>query len=169
MRSIAREAGVDQKLVGYFFGSKQQLFLAAAAPQLPANVSEVLPDVLSGSRRTIGARIAKLAVALLENPWSRDQLVGAVRAAASEPEAARMLRNMRERLVAEFGPVIAEVVGPEDIELRIALVNAQFLGVVMARYVIGIEPLASLSPERLEALLGPIVQRLVTGRLEPRQ
>src|SRR2546423_10810968 len=86
MRSIAREAGVDQKLVGYFFGSKQQLFLAAAAPQLPANVSEVLPDVLSGSRRTIGARIAKLAVALLENPGSRDQLVGAVRAAASEPE-----------------------------------------------------------------------------------
>jgi hypothetical protein len=51
MRSIAREAGVDLKLVGYFFGSKQQLFLAAAAPRLPANVGQALPKVLSGSRR----------------------------------------------------------------------------------------------------------------------
>jgi AcrR family transcriptional regulator len=168
MRSIAREAGVDQKLVGYFFGSKQQLFLAVAAPRLPANVGELLSQVLRGSRRTLGARIAKISVGLLENPSSRAQLVGAVRAGATEPEAARMLREMRGRLVSDFGPLIAETIGEEDLELRIAMVNTQFLGVIMARYVIGIEPLASLSAPELESLLGPIVQRLLTGPLGPR-
>jgi AcrR family transcriptional regulator len=168
MRSIAREAGVDQKLVGYFFGSKQQLFLAVAAPRLPANVGELLSQALRGSRRTLGARIAKISVGLLENPSSRAQLVGAVRAAATEPEAARMVREMRGRLVSDFGPLIAETIGEEDLELRIAMVNTQFLGVIMARYVIGIEPLASLRAADLEALLGPIVQRLLTGPLGPR-
>jgi AcrR family transcriptional regulator len=168
MRSIAREAGVDQKLVGYFFGSKQQLFLAVAAPRLPANVGELLSQALRGSRRTLGARIAKISVGLLENPSSRAQLVGAVRAAATEPEAARMVREMRGRLVSDFGPLIAETIGEEDLELRIAMVNTQFLGVIMARYVIEIEPLASLRAAELEALLGPIVQRLLTGPLGPR-
>jgi AcrR family transcriptional regulator len=163
VRSIAREAEVDQKLVSYFFGSKQQLFMAAVAPALPSNLNEMLPQLLAGGRRTLGHRIAGLMAGLLENPASRDQFVGAVRAAASEPEAARMLRDMRERLVLDFGPTVAETIGDEDVALRIAMVNVQALGLIMAREVVGIEPLRSLSSEELVAVLAPIVQRLLTG------
>ena len=41
LRGIAAEAGVDQKLIAHFFGSKQQLFVAAVG--LPFNPGEVLP------------------------------------------------------------------------------------------------------------------------------
>jgi hypothetical protein len=125
----------------------------------------MLPEVLTGSRRGLGARIARLAIGILENPETRDPLVGAVRAAATEPEAARMVRGLREQLVTEFGPLVAEVLGDDNLELRIAMVNTQFIGLVMARYVIQIEPLASLSAAELETLLGPILQRLLTGPL----
>jgi AcrR family transcriptional regulator len=163
MRSIAEEAGVDQRLVAYFFGSKQQLFVAAVELQLPSDIAEAVPDVFSGSRRTLGHRLARRMVAMLEDPRTRDQIVGAVRAAASEPEAARMLRDLRHRVLHELGTPIAEVLGDDQIELRIALVNTQFLGLVMARHIVCVEPLPSLDSEQLIALLGPILQRLLTG------
>jgi AcrR family transcriptional regulator len=163
MRSIADEAGVDQKLVAYFFGSKQQLFMAAVELQLPADIVQALPDVFSGSRKTLGARLARRMVELLENPSSRDQIVGTVRAATSEPEAARMLRELRERFLHEFRSPITEAIGEDDIEIRVALVNAQFLGLVMARHIVGAEPLPSLTPDQLVAMLGPALQRYLTG------
>jgi AcrR family transcriptional regulator len=168
MRSIADEAGVDQRLVAYFFGSKQKLFMAAVELELPRDIAEAIPDVFSGSRRTLGHRLARRMVALLEDPMTRDQIVGAVRAAASEPEAARMLRELRERVLHELGTPIAEALGDDEIELRIALVNSQFLGLVMARHIVGAEPLPSLDSERLVALLGPVLQRLLTGPIAGR-
>lgn len=167
VRSVAREAGVDQKLVTYFYGSKQQLFMAAVAPKLPPNVSEILPKVLSGSRRTVGRRVAGFMVEMLENPETRDQLVGAIKAAASEPHAAQMLRDIRTQLVHEFGPAIAQVIGEDNIPLRVAMVNTQFIGLVWAREIVGVEPLRSMAPEELVAALAPIVQRLLTGPIAP--
>lgn len=49
-------------------------------------------------------------------------------------------------------------------DLRATLVGSQIVGVVMARYVVAVEPLASLDPERLIAALGPNLQRYLVGR-----
>ena len=48
-------------------------------------------------------------------------------------------------------------------EARGSLVASQLIGVVMARYVLRLEPLASASPEELVAAIGPTVQRYLTG------
>ena len=53
LRSIAAEAQVDQKLVGYFFGSKQALFVAAT--ELPFDPGAAIQHVLGGMA-TRGAR-----------------------------------------------------------------------------------------------------------------
>jgi len=45
-------------------------------------------------------------------------------------------------------------------------VAGQLIGVVMARYVLKVEPLASASPEWLVAAIGPTVQRYLTGDVE---
>jgi hypothetical protein len=42
-------------------------------------------------------------------------------------------------------------------------VASQLIGLVMARYVLRVEPLASASPESLVAAIGPTVQRYLTG------
>ena len=160
MRGIAAEAGVDQALVAHFFGAKQQLFVEVV--RLPFEPSELLPLLLEGDRETLGERLAGFVASVLESPEGRARVLGIVRAAASEPEAARMLR---EFLRGELLAPLAQQLGVEDAELRVTLAGSQIVGMVMARHVIEVEPLAALSSGELAALLAPTLQRYLVGEL----
>ena len=160
MRGIAAEAGVDQALVAHFFGAKQQLFVEVV--RLPFEPSELLPLLLEGDRETLGERLAGFVASVLESPEGRARVLGIVRAAASEPEAARMLR---EFLRGELLAPLARQLGVEDAELRVTLAGSQIVGMVMARHVIEVEPLAALSSGELAALLAPTLQRYLVGEL----
>ena len=52
--------------------------------------------------------------------------------------------------------------GPID-PLRVQAAAAQMVGIVILRYVVRIEPLASASDEELVALVAPTVQRHLVG------
>jgi AcrR family transcriptional regulator len=160
LRAIAADAGVDQKLIAYFFGSKQQLFIAAVG--LPLNPAEVLPEILAGDSATLGERLEALLVEVLSRPALHERLTGVIRAAASEPEVARMMREFLSKEV--FVPV-ARTLGNEDAAFRLNLIGTQIVGLMMARYVIEIEPLASLPPERVAAAVAPTLQRYLVGQL----
>jgi AcrR family transcriptional regulator len=160
LRAIARDAGVDPSLVAHFFGSKQRLFVEVV--ELPFDPAEVLPEILLGERATVGMRLAGFFVRLLENPEARARVIGVVRAAASEPEAARLVREL---LMREVWAPAAALLGVEDAELRVNLVGSQAVGLVMARYVVAAEPLASLPPEKLAAAIGPTLQRYLVEPL----
>ena len=43
------------------------------------------------------------------------------------------------------------------------LVASQVIGLILARYVVRIEPIASLDTERLVAIYAPTIQRYLTG------
>jgi AcrR family transcriptional regulator len=160
IRAIAEKAGVDPALVVHFFGSKQQLFLAVI--DLPFAPEEVLPSILAGDREGVGERFARFIVGVLEDENARSVVTGMVRAAASEPEAARMLRELISRRV--FAAITASL-GTEDAELRATLVGSQVVGLVVARYIVAVEPLASLDPDRLVAAVAPNFQRYLVGSL----
>jgi AcrR family transcriptional regulator len=160
LRGIAAEAGVDQKLIAHFFGSKQQLFVLAVG--LPFNPGEVLPAILAGNPDSIGERLAALLVEVLEQPELHQRLTGVVRAAASEPEVARMLREFLTREL--FGPA-AEMLGTEDGPFRANLVGAQIVGLVMARYVVAIEPLATMPARAVATAIAPTLERYLLGPL----
>ena len=53
IRGVARAAGVDPALVHHYFGSKDDLFLAAL--EVPIDPREVLPTLLEGDLETGGA------------------------------------------------------------------------------------------------------------------
>ena len=161
IRAIAGEAGVDPALVVHFFGSKQQLFVSVM--DLPFAPEEVLPKILAGDRDSVGERFARFIVGVLEDPAARTVLTGMVRAAASEPEAARMLRELISRRV--FAAIAASL-GVDDAELRANLVGSQVVGLVVARYIVAVEPLASLDPDQLVAAIGPNLQRYLVGDLD---
>jgi AcrR family transcriptional regulator len=161
IRAIAEDAGVDPALVLHFFGSKQRLFLSVMA--LPFDPEEVMAEILAGGRSEAGVRLAGFAVQTLENARSRRVLTGILRAAASEPQAARIVREQfAERIVG----AITEGLGVADARLRASLISSQMVGLIMARYVIRVEPLASLGPEELIAALAPNLQRYLTGQLD---
>lgn len=161
MRSVAMEAGVDQKLVAYFFVSKQQLFIAAT--ELPVNQAEALPAVLAVGAEGTGERLAAHVVGILEDRSTRGQMTGLVRAAASEPQAAQMVRDL---LTDGILVPVANSLAVDRPALRVALVSSQIVGLLMARYIIGIEPLASLPAEEVQALLAPTFQRYLVGELK---
>jgi AcrR family transcriptional regulator len=161
VRAIAAEAGVDPALVHHYFGSKQRLFLAAM--EFPIDPAVVLPRVLAeGPRATLGERFVAFVVALWDRPDVRPLLTGVVRSATTDPVAAGMAR----RFLAE-GPflALASATDRPDASLRAALAGSQMIGLAIARYVVGVEPLASLAPEGVARLVGPAVQRYLDGDL----
>lgn len=158
--AIASDAGVDAALVSHFFGSKQRLFVEVV--ELPFEPETVIPAMLTGDRETVGLRLARFALALLENPDARDRMLGLVRAAASEPEAGAMVRDLLTSRV--FEP-IAEALEVDDAQLRANLVGSQTVGLVMARCVVAVEPLASLPADVVVAAIAPTFQRYLTGPL----
>jgi AcrR family transcriptional regulator len=162
VRAIAREARVDPALVLHYFGSKEDAFLSAV--ELPFEPEAVLPEILAGERSLLGERFAAFVTRTLEDDVARERVLAIVRAAASEPAAARVLRGLIERRIRD---PIARGLGTEDAELRTSLVGSQVVGLVMARYVVGVEPLASMAPERVAAALAPTLQRYLVGPLDP--
>ena len=158
LRGIAKDAGVDPALITHFFGSKQALF--SEVVELPVDPAD-LAALVVGDPAQLGERVARFLVTLLESE-GRQRLVGLVRAAATEPEAARAVRDLISRRV--FAPMSQALELPDG-ELRSALVGSQVVGLVMARYVVQVEPLASLDLERLVAAIAPTLQRYLTEPL----
>ena len=163
IRGIAAAAGVDPALVHHYFGSKDKLFLAAI--EAPADPAELLPEVLAAGRGRARRRGRPHAAAGLGRADASGRAAPCVRSAVGNEWTAKLLR---EFLVTQ---VLRRVVGtlelpPAEREARGALVASQLIGLVMARYVLKVEPLASASPESLVAAIGPTVQRYLTGDVE---
>ena len=160
IRSVAAEAGVDPSLVIHYFGSKHQLFLAAV--ELPFDVADLVERLQDGPREQVGDRVVRFALDVLADPSAQARWTGMIRAAASDPDAARILREVISERI--FGP-LAEALGSPDARLRANLASSQMIGLVMARYVIAIEPLASADPETLASALAPTLQRYLVDPL----
>jgi len=160
LRSVAADARVDPTLVSHFYGTKQELFVAVVG--LPFDPAAVLPRLLGGDRSAVGERLARFILGLLETEEGRRRVTGLIRSAASEPEAARLVREIVTRDV--FTPIV-ESLGVDDAPLRASLVGAQVVGLVMARHVVAVEPLASTDADTLARAIGPNLQRLLTEPL----
>ena len=96
IRGIATEAGVDPALVHHYFGSKDQLLVAAL--QLPFSPREALPQILDGDIDGLGERLVRRFLEI----WGSDQvaggaLVGLIRSSATHEDAARMVREFFSR------------------------------------------------------------------------
>ncbi len=160
IRGVAAAAGVDPALVHHYFGTKQRLFVAAM--ELPVDLDAVVPGLLAGPPDELGYRIARFVLELWGAPGTRPLMLGVVRSAASDPVAAGLLRG----ILAE-GPfaAIARATDRPDADLRATLVGSQIVGLAMARYVVGAEPLASAPDEVVARAVGPTIQRYLTGEL----
>lgn len=162
MRAVARAAGVDQKLVSHWFGSKDELFAAAVEiPFDPAQVVALLDEV---PRDRLGERLAGFFVGVLTDPLAGGRAAAIVRSAATSPGAATVLR---ETMVQRLLVPVAQHIGADEPELRAELVASQVVGLVVLRRVVGVEPLTSLPGPRLAAVLAPTVQRYLTDPLPP--
>ncbi|HEV2342489.1 MAG TPA: TetR family transcriptional regulator [Actinocrinis sp.] len=158
MRAIARSADVNAALLHHYFGTKDQLFLAAL--DFPLQPRDLVAQVVGGGRDLVGERLVRFALALLENPAARERVLAVVRAAATNEQMARLMRGFMEREVVV--PIAAALALPRP-DLRVELAMTQMVGLIMGRYVIGVEPLASAPVDELVPLLAPTLQRYLAG------
>ena len=160
IRSIAAEAGVDPALVIHHFGSKQRLFVESV--QLPFPPEQLIAQLASGPRSQVGERVIRFVLSVLADQDARARWLGLIRAAVTEPEATRALREIVATRI--FRP-LAEQLGMDDAPLRASLAGSQIIGLVMARHIVLVEPIASLDEERLVEALAPTLQRYLVGPL----
>lgn len=159
MRSIAADAGVDVALVSYYFGSKRALF--GAAMQLVTNPAQVVAEALPGDLDTLPERLLRRLVQTWDDPKAGAPLRALVSGIGQDPAAAKLFREVIEREI--IAPIAQRLGGGRDAELRAARLAVPMAGLVYARYVLRLEPLASLPPDDVVSLLAPVVGRALSA------
>jgi AcrR family transcriptional regulator len=158
MRDVALDAGVDAALVHYYFGSKDGLFVAAM--RLPFTPASVIGPLVADGVDGLGERM----VARLLGVWdeNRAALLALVQGATGHPGAAAAVREFISR---EIVGRVEGAVTADRAALRATLVASQIMGLLAARYIAQVEPLASLPAEEVVPLVGPTLQRYLDGPL----
>lgn len=158
-RAIAKEAGVDAALIHHYFGSKEGLFQAVLNAAIRPEQLEAL--VVSESPEDWGRQLVRAADKVWTSP-AAPALKAVVRRVLVGHEG--MLREFVTRSL--LNRFLSHIKGPEpERRLRASLIGSQMAGLVIARHIVGIEPLASLSTDEVADLIGPVLQHYITGSL----
>ncbi|MFB9661727.1 TetR family transcriptional regulator [Glycomyces mayteni] len=159
MRRIAGEAGVDPSLIHHYFGSKDDLFMAAI--EIPFDPAPEVAAVLeSGEVEDAGERLMTAFVAIWEGPH-HEKLLAVLRSSLSKPAMSFVLKQLFEhRIVKTIERTLGDRV--DHIPVRASFIASQVFGLVVARYILKLEPVASLGPEQLAETIGPTIDRYLT-------
>jgi AcrR family transcriptional regulator len=150
LRAIAEAAGVDVALISYFFGSKKGVF--GAVLELTANPAELLAEQLDGDLNALPYNVLRTAVSVWDRAETGRPLVALIRSAAQDEALATVVREVISR---EMIDKIAARLGGRDARRRAGLFGAQMVGLIYARYIIRVEPVASMTADELVRLYGP--------------
>jgi len=159
IRAVAGDAGVDAALVHHYFGSKDDLFLAAL--ELPLDPRQVLLPAVAEGIDGVAERLLRAFLSAWDDPELQPRLVAVVRG-VMDPAGSKLITE-------GFLPVVLQPVGQalgvDRPELRMPLVASQVFGLILMRYVLRVEPLASLPPDQLVATYAPTIQRYLADPL----
>jgi AcrR family transcriptional regulator len=160
LQGVARAAGVDTKLVRYYFTSKEALLEACL----------VAPDeLIAGVRALAGVPIGQRGEAIV-----RTHL-----AAWANPAAARVMRTSlliagheqiamaRVRAIFADGLIPAATVGlpPDEVPTRGGLITSQLLGLALARFIYAIDQTTGIADDEIVRAVGATIQRYLNGPL----
>ena len=159
LREIASGAGVDVALVSYYFGSKQGVFFASM--ELPRNPVNTLTAALEGDRSQLARRLLTELIETWDDPETGPSFKAMLLAANSDVAIRRAFREaIGHELIEMLGKSLK---GPKAKE-RAAGFAAAFVGVIFSRYLLEVEPMASLPPKAVIDTLSPALQILIDGR-----
>lgn len=150
LRAVAADVGVDPALVIRYFGSKQDLFAAAAEFTLDLpDLTQVDPD-----------RVAETLLPRFFAVWEDDTtFVALLRAAMTSSTAADTMRTV---FATQVAPALMAV-APDHAEKRAGLLGAFVIGLATTRYVLANPAVANLSHAELISWAAPVVRHLLMG------
>ena len=159
IRAVAATAGVDPALVHHYFGSKDDLFVAAL--RIPVDPREVLAPVVAAGPDGAGERLLRTFLGVWDDPEVQPALVALVRSIMSD-DTGGLVRDAFIPVV--IGPVLASLVADRP-EARIPLVVSQMVGLIVTRYVVAIPQMVAMPADDVVARVAPTLQHYLTGDL----
>ena len=157
IRAVAAAAGIDPSMVIRYFGSKAGLFAAASTTHLQ------VPDLLPVPPAERGEFMVRHFVERWESDAGADALAFLLRTAVTNDAVADQLQTTFNELIVT--PIAA--LGGADADRRAPLVGTQLLGLVLCRYVLRLEPLASADADAVIADVAPAVQLQLDAATAP--
>lgn len=164
IKSVAAAAGVAPAVVRSLYENKDRLFTAAM--RLPFDPADAVPDLLAPGLSGMGDRVVRLTLTLVADEAVRRDLVRLLRSDAAagatvDGSTVDQLRAVSEFLSATVVDRVVAAVGVPDARLRVSVISSYLMGIVTARYVMKLEPLASATDEEIVAMVGPAIQALL--------
>ncbi len=105
-------------------------------------------------------RLLRRFLLLCESPRTQRRVLGLVQASVSDQAAGRRFYALVNRAVLH---PLARVLKVESSAVRLELVGSQLVGLAMLRYVLRVEPIASLDIDELVRLMAPSLRHSLTG------
>jgi AcrR family transcriptional regulator len=157
---VAASAGVDSALVHHYFGTKEKLF--AAAVHIPIDPMDVIGPLRDVPVEELGHRLPSMLLPLWDSEIGAG-FIATLRSMLAGSEVNLFRTFIQDVIAVEVGTRVDNPPGSGII--RIQYVASQLVGVVMARYILELEPFASLPAEQIAATIAPNLQRYLTGEL----
>ncbi|MEO7352621.1 MAG: hypothetical protein ABIR34_05585 [Marmoricola sp.] len=105
-------------------------------------------------------RLLRRFLLLCESPRTQQRALALVRGSVSNARAGRAFYALVNRVV--LNPV-ARSMGVKSSAVRLELVSSQLIGLAMIRYVLKVEPVASLEIDELVRLMAPPLRQALTA------
>jgi AcrR family transcriptional regulator len=160
IRAIASDAGVDAALVHHYFGTKTQLF--AAAIHIPIDPMTVIGPLREIPVDRIGYVLPSILLPLWESELGKG-FIATLRSILAGNDASLIRSFLQDVIAVEVGSRVDSPPGTGRI--RVQYVASQLVGVVMARYILELDPFRSLPVEQIAETIAPNLQRYLTGDL----
>jgi AcrR family transcriptional regulator len=160
IRAIAAAAGVDSALVHHYFGTKEKLF--AAAIEIPIDPMMVLGPLRATPIDELGHTLPSILLPLWDSAMGAS-LLATMRSLLAGDDVSLVRSFLQDVVTAEVAVRVDDP--PGSGRVRVQFVASQLVGVVMARYVIQLEPFASLPAQHIADVIAPNLQRYLTGDL----
>jgi len=158
LKTVAATAGVAPDVIKRYYNSRDDMM--AAALKLPFDPFLAVPQLLAPGVAGVGERVVRFSLDVLSDEAMREDLFTLLRAGAATGKAGVAVRTLLEESIDR----VAKGLGVPDARIRVELVTSLMLGVGINRYVLGIEPIASLPRDELVAMLAPVVQNWLDPR-----
>ncbi len=160
IRAIAAAADVDPALVHHYYGTKTQLF--AAAIHIPIDPMQIITRLQQIPVEDIGYTLPSLLLPLWDSEMGKG-LLATMRSILGGNDTSLIRSFLQEIIAKEVGSRVDNPPGSGPI--RVQFVASQLVGVLMARYILELEPFKSLPVDQIAETIAPNLQRYLTGDL----
>jgi AcrR family transcriptional regulator len=173
LKAVASAAGIAPDVLASLYRNREELLRAAL--QLPFDPTTAVPRLVGPGLDGMGERLVRAAMSVMQSDQMRSDIAYVGRVASGglgsaggsvggSVDVVGLVRGAFDFVQVTVVDRALESLGVPDARMRGALITSYLAGVMITRYVVKMEPLASASDDEVVALVAPLIQRTLDPR-----